>query len=60
MKGITLKVMRVRARLSQRELGERLHFSQAMVSKLEREVLLPGKELVKTIKEVLKREESTS
>ena len=55
MKGITLKVKRIRAGLSQAELAKMVGLTQPLISKLEAGFYIPGPELMQKINDALKQ-----
>ena len=55
MKAITLKVKRIRAGLTQRQLAEKVGLTQPLISNLEQGFYIPGPELMQRINEILKQ-----
>jgi predicted transcriptional regulator len=55
MKGMTIRVKRVRAGLSQSELAKRIGLTQALVSQIETGFYVAGPELVKRINKALQQ-----
>lgn len=54
MRGITIRVGRIRRSLSQTELGKRIGLTQTEVSKLERGIFLTSKETSVKIKRIFR------
>lgn len=55
MKGITIKVRRIRAGLSQTELAKLVGLTQPVISNLENGLYIPGPELMQKINDALKQ-----
>ncbi len=55
MKGITIKLRRISAGLSQAELAKRVGLTQPVISQLEGGVYIPGPELMQKINDALKQ-----
>ena len=56
MKGITLKVRRIRLGLSQTELAKMVGLTQPVISQLELGFYIPGPELMQKINDALKQQ----
>ena len=55
MKGITIRVGRVRRGLTQTELGKRIEFTQTEISKLERGVYIASKHTSSKIRQIFRQ-----
>ncbi len=58
MRGITLRVRRIRAGLSQAELAKLVGLTQSLVSQLEAGFYIPGPELMQKINDALKQQKT--
>jgi len=56
MRGITIKIGRIRAGLSQAELAKQVGLTQSLISQLEAGFYLPGSELMQKINNALKQQ----
>ena len=54
MRGMTIRIERVKRDLTQTELAEKLGISQALLSKLERDVYTATKETASQIRQIFK------